>query len=132
MTVRRSKRSLITPAGSRKTTVGTVMPMPTTESAAQVAQGRHLVESFDALGDDVELEASPERDDRSSEARVRLVIGHEKRPVHLEDVDRQAAEVGERRVAGAEVVHRQANAESLEVVQLLDREIHVSHHQALG
>src|SRR5262249_55634695 len=96
-----------------------------TELAAEVAQRRHLVEPLDAFGDHVELEAPPERDDGRSEALVGLVVGDQERAVHLEDVDRQAAEVAERRVARAEVVHRESDAERLEVVELLDREVHV-------
>src|SRR5690242_19911611 len=56
-----------------------------TELAAQIAQGRHLVETLDALGDDVEPEALAEGDDRRGEAGVRLVVGDEERAVHLED-----------------------------------------------
>src|SRR5690349_1352295 len=48
-----------------------------TQLAAEIAQGRHLVETLDALGDDVEPEALAERDDRRGQAGVRLVIRHE-------------------------------------------------------
>jgi hypothetical protein len=42
--------------------------------------------------------------------------GHEA-PVHLEDVDRELAQAGQRRVAGAEVVDGQPHPERLELVQ---------------
>ena len=50
----------------------------------------------------------------------------------LEDVDGEALQVAERRVAGAEVVDRQPHAERLELVQLLERCVAALDDHALG
>ena len=55
-----------------------------------------------------------------------------KRLVDLELVQRQALEVGQRRVAGAKVVQRKAHAVRLEGAHLLDHVFHIVHQQALG
>ena len=52
--------------------------------------------------------------------------------VDLDHVDREAAQVAERRVAGAEVVDGEAHAERLQVEQRLDRRLDVVHQHALG
>ena len=52
--------------------------------------------------------------------------------VDLEHVDRQAVEVGERGVAGPEVVDGDADAEASDPVEDLDRPGEVVHHGALG
>jgi hypothetical protein len=61
----------------------------------------------------------PELDGRGDDAAVgglAVEAGHE-RPVDLERDDRQAGDVGERRVAGAEVVDAQPDAERAEPFQ---------------
>ena len=78
---------------------GSSMPSATTSSCSVVAQ----------------------RDDRGRRGRRRLgrrAVAQE-RAVHLEDVDREPAEVAQRRVAGAEVVEREPHAERLELAQAL-------------
>src|SRR5262245_66327733 len=72
------------------------------ETAPQLAEGVDLLGLLDSLGHDVEVQAVPERDDRAREARL-IVLGREERAVHLEDVDREAAQVRERGIAGPEV-----------------------------
>src|SRR5207253_192609 len=50
----------------------------------------------------------------------------------LEAVDRQLAEVGERRVAGAEVVDGKADAHAPQRVHRLERDVELSHQRGLG
>src|ERR1035441_4469176 len=80
--------------------------------AAEIAQTGELLVEFDALGYDLERERAAERHDGAGEIR-RLAggLGPQEGAVHLDDVDREAAEIAERGVAGAEVVHRDANTE---------------------
>src|ERR671937_2906598 len=82
------------------------------EAAVEVTEHLSLLAPFDPLGDDVEVERAGEPQDRVSERRV---VGTGPEPVDerlrdLEDVDREIAEVAEGRVAGAEVVEREADA----------------------
>src|SRR2546423_1569099 len=49
--------------------------------------------------------------------------GGDKGPVDLEDIDREAAQVAERRVAGPEVVDGQLDPEALQVPQPLDGDV---------
>src|SRR2546421_10687343 len=69
------------------------------ELTAEVAQRRDLLWQLDPFCNHVEIEAVADRDDRAGEARIAL-FGPEERAIHLEDVDREAAEVAQRRVAG--------------------------------
>ena len=213
MTFRRSSRSLSTPPGSRKAIVGTVIPMPTSASAAGAFQSSYACQAIatrkmPSPTSETVIPAQSRRKSRcrsgarrltrekppgrssaswlccmrlllaavprrrrgtrraprgssawrtgspgrarsraraatsiwsgssipsATTSRFRLfpsamiaaaspesvVLGGEERAVHLEDVDREAAQVGERRVAGAEVVHRQQDAERLQLVQPL-------------
>src|ERR1019366_4935650 len=75
--------------------------------AAEIAQTGELLVEFDALGYDLERERAAERHDGAGEIR-RLAggLGPQEGAIHLDDVDREAAEIAERGVAGAEVVHR--------------------------
>ena len=93
----------------------------------------HCSVKLDALGDDLELQRLAQGDHGGREARcLRRCAVAQEGAVHLEDVDREAAEVAQRRVAGAEVVHREPDAESLELVKPLHRELRVGHQHRLG
>ena len=59
------------------------------------------------------------------------VDAFDERPVDLDRVDREVAEVGERRVAGAEVVEGEADAERLERVERVDGAVAALHEHAL-
>ena len=78
------------------------------ERAPEVAQRGELLVVFDAFGDGAQAELVAEPHDRAGEARL---VGRaeqlDERPVDLQAVDREAMEVAERRVAGAEVVDRE-------------------------
>ena len=62
-----------------------------------------------------EAERLRERDDRAGDRRALVVLaeGGDEAAVDLQHVEREAVQVGERRVAGAEVVEREADAERL-------------------
>ena len=78
--------------------------------AAELAQAGELGLVLDALGDRAQAEAAAELDERLDQ-RVALVRARrrgDERAVDLQRVDRQLLQVGERGVAGAEVVDRDA------------------------
>jgi len=85
-----------------------------------VAEELELLARLDALGDDVELERPGEGDDRLGDRRV--VRGGrdlaDEGAVDLERVGGEEPERAERRVAGAEVVDRDADAEALQLAEL--------------
>jgi len=80
--------------------------------AALAAQAAQFGLGLDAFGGDRHAEAAAERDDRADD-RLRIVIGIEvahERLVDLDLVERERAQIAQRRVAGAEIVHRDAHA----------------------
>ena len=87
--------------------------------AAVAAEQRLGVGALHALGHGPQPEAAAELDERAHDDGVLVVHGHRhhERLVDLQLGDRQAPEVGQRRVAGAEVVHRQPHAERLQAVE---------------
>ena len=103
------------------------------ELAAELAQGGPLLGLLDALGHDVEIESRAERERprRPGPDISGVAPSPEERPVHLQDVHREAAEVAERRVAGPEVVERQVHAERLELLEPRHRELRVGHQDGL-
>ena len=96
--------------------------------------GRSVALRLDALGDDLEAEVVAERDDRAHDRGVVGVAVHveHERAVDLELRDREPGEVGERRVAGAEVVDRDADAERLEPADDVRRPRGIRDDRALG
>src|SRR5262249_43238743 len=84
--------------------------------ATDLPENGCLLARLDSLRDHLDLEAVRQVDDRACEPRLRsgaLDSVHEELG-HLEPVDREAPEVLERGVAGAEVVDRQADSLSLQ------------------
>ena len=65
-------------------------------------------------------------------AASRRCVGTQEGAVHLDDVHGEAAEVAERRVAGAEVVHRDAHAERAQLLQLDDGDLGILDEHRLG
>ena len=88
-------------------------------SAAFVGEEALLAFGFHAFGDHRELHAAAEGDDGAGDGGIVGIVGKaaDERLVDLQDVQRQALEVAERGVAGAEVVDRQLYAETLEAVE---------------
>src|SRR4029079_15632405 len=81
--------------------------------AAFRTQHRCLLHRLDALGDDLEVQAVPEAHDGAHDrgvARVSRDVAHEAL-FDFQPVDREVLDVGERRIAGAEVVNGDADAE---------------------
>ena len=87
--------------------------------AAQPPQLRELGLVFDPLGDHVEGERPGHADDRLDDRRPLLLDAErvDELAVDLERVEREAVEVGERGVAGAEVVEDEPHAELAERLQ---------------
>ena len=79
--------------------------------AAELAEALQLGLVLDALGDRDEAEAAAELHERGDQ-RVVGVAGGDEGAVDLQRVDRELLQVGERGVAGAEVVDRDPDAEA--------------------
>ena len=89
---------------------------------------------LDTLGDDPQPQVVAEADDRADDREVVVALGqvpHE-RAVDLHLVHRQAAQPGQRRVAGAEVVDRDEQAEVDQPLQRVHRPLRVGDDRALG
>ena len=103
------------------------------ELAAEIAQPAELLVEFDALGDDVQGERAAERDDGAGQVGgLARGLRPQERAIHLDDVDRKAAEIAQRGVAGSEVVHRHAQAERAQFLELDDRDLGVLDQHRLG
>jgi hypothetical protein len=102
--------------------------------APHLAQQRHLLLGVDALCDDLEVEAVRHRDHRPGDPRGRRigVDVADEAPIHLQDVERKAPQVAERRVAGAEVVERNAHTDGPQVPQACRGVLVVRQQRALG
>ena len=70
--------------------------------------------------------------ERRITGRAPLPFGAHERLVDLDRVEREALQVGERRMAGAEIVEREADAELAHARQHLRGIFGVLHHQRLG
>ena len=104
------------------------------ELDAEVAQPARLLAGLDALGDDRDVHRARHRHDRPQDVAVALVLGDagDELAVDLDRVDREALDVVQRRMAGAEVVEHQPHAEVLEVLQHGRRRGGLLHQDALG
>src|SRR5665647_3910533 len=84
--------------------------------AAFVGEEAELLLGFHALGDDRHLQAMAEPDDGPDD-RGRLRVAAEiddEGAVDLDLVERESLQIGERRIAAAEIVHGNAYAERLQ------------------
>ena len=102
--------------------------------AAEVAEGGDLVGGLDALGHGGEAEAVGQVDDAPHDGGVAgpaVHPGHE-RAVHLQQVDREAAQVGQGRVAGAEVVDHDLHPQVPQGGDLADGHVLVVEQDVLG
>ena len=93
-----------------------------------------LLGGLDALGHDRHAEQVGELDDREDDGVARAILFQvgDEALVDLDDVDREALEVGERGVAGSEVVEGERHAELLQLVEDDERPFGVLHEDALG
>jgi hypothetical protein len=108
------------------------VPLP--EIAAERLHALELGFALDAFGGDRDAERAGHGGDR---AHDRLVGGlgvdlAQERAVDLQLLDRQQAQVGEARVAGAEIVDREAHPEPADALQRLDVGGEAGHQHALG
>ena len=89
---------------------------------------------LDTLGHHPQAEALGQSDDTLGDGRIVRIGGDvtDKRLVDLQRSDRQPFQVGERRVAGAEVVDRQADAELGQAACVGQRELRVVHQDRFG
>ena len=102
--------------------------------AAELDEDLGLPLGLHALGHDLEAEPAGEPDDAGDDGHVVAVgveLGRE-RAVDLHRVDGEAPEVAERRVAGPEVVDREADAELADRVERLDRGVELVEDRVLG
>src|SRR5215212_7307202 len=101
--------------------------------AAQGIEPRVLLFGLDAFGDHAHAEVRRERDDGSNDLAVLRVVRHlrDERAVYLQGVDGEAVQVGERRVARAEVVDGELYAEPAKLGEERGGAFGVVHHGAL-
>ena len=106
---------------------------PWARSHPHAASASDLGRTLDALGDGHEPEGVRDLHDGPHEQRSRPAedVAHE-RAVDLQQVDRELLQVGERRVAGAEVVDREPHAEVAQPAQADRRRGRVLHERAFG
>ena len=88
------------------------------EAAAERAQGVGLLGLLDALGDQHQAQRLAHGHDRLQQRAVLARVAGEG-AVDLQDVHREPAQVAQRRVAGAEVVDREPDAEPAQGLQAL-------------
>jgi hypothetical protein len=86
---------------------------PLCEAATEPERVRRPHLGLDALDDQGPVQRAGHRDHRRDDGLVLLVPAQasDEAPVDLENVEREPAQVGQRRVAGAEVVERQPDAQ---------------------
>src|SRR5215467_5140894 len=101
--------------------------------AAQVLQLETLLVGLDAFRRHVHVEALGHGDHRAHDGAVAALVAE---PLHegavdLERVHREALEIAERRVPGAEVVDGEPHAQVLELAELGESGGRVLHHHAL-
>ncbi len=105
-----------------------------TELAAHIGEHGQLLGLLDALGHRVEAEGPCQIDHRRRE-RHRTVApsqGGDEGPIDLDDVNGEAMQVAERRVAGSEVVNRDLDAKALQLLEHESAELDVVHEHAFG
>src|SRR6185369_4800410 len=92
------------------------------ELAAKRAQRSQLVDSLDPFRDDLQSECLGELDDRPDEHRAFAVCPEavDERSIDLEDVDGEAIEIAQRRVASAEVVDGEPDAVRSQLAEGVD------------
>src|SRR3954469_19712271 len=102
--------------------------------AAEPAERVELAGGLDALGDRLEPQAARDVDDRADDRRVVLLLAQpvDERAVDLDRVDRHALQARQGRVAGAEVVEQDADAELAQALERRARRGDVLEEDALG
>ena len=102
--------------------------------AASIGEERQLLMCFDAFGDDRDVEAVAEADhglDDGGRLRIARQMHHES-TVDLDLVEGKSLQIGQRRIARAEIVHRDAHAERFQPPQQRQAAIKVLDQHAFG
>ena len=101
---------------------------------AAVHDRLHLLRALDALRDHLQPGLGRHRRDRGQDRHLQRIPGQagDEAAVHLEAVDREVPEAGQRGLAGAEVVQRDLDAEFAQALQGGDRERRVGQQGGLG
>ena len=102
--------------------------------AAEVAHALEILGGLDALGGDDHAEALGELDDRLDDRdilRPRAGFADEA-AVDLQFVEHRLVQIADRRIAGAEIVERDADAERAQALQHVERRAVVAEEHALG
>src|SRR5579862_230284 len=102
--------------------------------AAFFLEEAQLLVGLDAFGDHRQAEALAEAE-HGAHDRGRLLVRMDlldERAVDLDPVERKGAQVRKRRVAGAEIVHRDLDAERLDLTQRRQRAVEVAHQRRFG
>jgi hypothetical protein len=108
-------------------------PAALAQLGAELAQLRRLLRRLDALAQHRRVQGVADLDQRAHDRGALGVAGQLRHEgaVDLHQVDREAAQVGERRVAGAEVVHRQPHPEPRERMHRLQRGVLILENRPL-
>ena len=102
--------------------------------ASDARQQRCLLRGLHPFGDDAHLSAARQRNDHSHNRRA-VGVGRDianEGPVDLQGVEREALQVAQAGVAGAEVIHREKKSALLECAERLNRPSGIAHQAALG
>ncbi|MNF60640.1 hypothetical protein D3C84_422620 [compost metagenome] len=93
-----------------------------------------LLKGFDAFGDHLQMQGVSHDDNRLNDFHVLSRLGNvlDERAIDLQRVERQALEVGEGGITGAEFVDRQRHAEGADLAQQHQRIGDVDHQRVLG
>ena len=107
---------------------------PLRHRAAELVEAPNLKGGLDALGDQREPQGFSVADHSSSQLPARIGVAQlrHQRPGDLQDVDRQASKVRERRVPGADVVDGHVDTRPLQGVEGEDRAVEILEHRVLG
>src|SRR6185437_5443246 len=101
--------------------------------AAEGAQELELLGGLDPLGDHFELQAVRQGDDGLDDGGIYLALEiPDEGAVDLQLVDREAAQIVDARVAGAEVIDRHQHAHAAQLLEDRRRLLRIGHHRALG
>ena len=101
--------------------------------AAELIEFDRVGFRFHAFGDDLHPEIMGERHDRAQDDRPCAfpILAHE-RLIDLDRIERKSLQIGQGRIAGAEIVEREAGAKLADAGQHLRRIFGIFHHQAFG
>src|SRR4051812_28402432 len=102
--------------------------------AALLAESRNLLRRLDSLCAGRDTEALPEAEhgaDDRRRIRALLQLLHEG-PIDLDLVEREAAEIAERRIAGPEIIHGNAQSQPSQIVQSAEISLDVAQEEGLG